>query len=74
MERDMARPIALDRFHSAETTAGVDRREYAARRHHGRLGALRARAGGDRMRRIGVLLGVAERDLIPLGLADEVIE
>jgi hypothetical protein len=47
---------------------------YAARRHHGRLGALRARAGGDRMRRIGVLLGVAERDLIPLGLADEVIE
>jgi hypothetical protein len=36
--------------------------------------ALSARAGGDRMRRIGVLLGVAERDLIPLGLADEVIE
>jgi hypothetical protein len=24
----MARPIALDRFHSAETTAGVDRREF----------------------------------------------
>jgi hypothetical protein len=35
---------------------------------------LSARAGGDRMRRIGVPLGVAERDLIPLGLADEVIE